>query len=109
MKKAEILGLDNILLFKGDFSETMLSNKFINNNFMSVMIDCDIYMSYKIALPFAWSRMSNGAFMFLDEYYSLKFPGAKIATDEFFSKINSKPKLISKHRNEFERWGVIKD
>ena len=109
LKKAEILGLDNILLFKGDFSETMLSNKFINNNFMSVMIDCDIYMSYKIALPFAWSRMSNGAFMFLDEYYSLKFPGAKIATDEFFSKINSKPKLISKHRNEFERWGVIKD
>ena len=52
---------------------------------------------------------AKDAFMFLDEYYSLKFPGAKIATDEFFSKINSKPKLISKHRNEFERWGVIKD
>lgn len=108
MKKAKFLGLDNIILIKGDFSETMNIEKFADNKFMSVLIDCDIYLSYKISLPFAWRRMSNGAFMYIDEYFSLKFPGARIACDEFFNNSDKKPFLISDKNNEFERWGVIK-
>tara|TARA_B100000963_G_C22620199_1_gene669545 strand:- start:1283 stop:2035 length:753 start_codon:yes stop_codon:yes gene_type:complete len=108
MKKAEILELDNIVLIKGDFSETMKEDKFLQNKFMSVLIDCDIYSSYKISLPFAWERMSNGAFMYIDEYFSLKFPGAKIACDEFFSNTSQKPKIISNIQGEFERWGIFK-
>jgi hypothetical protein len=30
-----------------------------------------------------WSNTIKGGIFYLDEYYSLKFPGAKIAVDEF--------------------------
>ena len=106
--KAKILELDNIILIKGEFAETMKEDKFLQNKFMSVLIDCDIYSSYKISLPFAWERMSKGAFMYIDEYFSLKFPGARIACDEFFSNILQKPKIISNNKGEFERWGIFK-
>ena len=58
---------------------------------MSVLIDCDIYSSYKISLPFAWERMSKGAFMYIDEYFSLKFPEQGLHVMNFF-KYSSKAK-----------------
>lgn len=46
-------------------------------------------------------------FIYLDEYYSLKFPGAKIAVDEYL--IDKKLKLL-KYRGtrtgEFKRWHI---
>ena len=80
-----------------------------NYKFCSVLMDCDLYDSYKIALPFVWERMETDAYMFLDEYFSLKFPGARVAIDEFFNEDN---KPISYKTNtewshvgmDFERW-----
>ena len=46
--------------------------------------------------------------MFFDEYYSLKFPGARLAIDEFFLNKKNKPQMHEKKEREFERWFVRK-
>ena len=99
--------LDNIILKKGDFKETMK----INNGpkkIMCALIDADLYESYNLSLPFIWNKLSKNGFIFLDEYYSLKFPGARIATNNFFKNKMQKPKILSKRKLDFERWGVFK-
>ena len=53
-------------------------------------------------------RMSEGGFIFLDEYFSLKFPGARIACDEFFETAPQKPEKLPQNSDFFERWGVLK-
>jgi len=104
--KMDYLGLDNIDIHIGPFKETMVAtNDYI---FMAALMDCDFYESYKTALPYIWEHLSPGGFVFLDEYYSLKFPGARIACDMFFENRPEKPQLLSKYPGEFERWGVIK-
>ena len=52
---------------------------------MSAVIDCDLYKSYQDSLNFIWPKLSEGGFIHLDEYYSLKYPGARRATLEFIS------------------------
>ena len=107
-KKIEYLELDNIILVDGDYKSTMTNKVYENNQFMSALIDCDLYESHKIALPFVWDRMVNDGYMYLDEYYSLKFPGARIATDDFFSDKMDKPQMYARKPMDFERWFVIK-
>lgn len=107
-KKIAYLGLDNIQLIDGDFKSTMQSSKMKNINFMAGLLDCDLYESHMIALPFVWDRMVKNGYMFLDEYYSLKFPGARIAINDFFAnKINS-PEMYPRKITDFERWFVTK-
>ena len=109
-RKILYLGLDNIRLIKGDFRDTMTIKKNQNQNisFFASLIDCDLYQGYKDSLPFVFKKLNKGGFMYLDEYYSLKFPGARIATDEFFSNENEKPFICENIEGEFERWAVIK-
>ena len=109
IRKIELLGLDNIHIVKGSFSETMDDGKYINLHLMSCLLDCDLYQSYQLALPFFWKRLSFGGYLWLDEYYSLKFPGARIACDEYFSSCKEKPKMYPRLDGEFERWYVIKN
>jgi hypothetical protein len=106
--KIDFLGLDNIILVKGDFESTMKTEKMQNLKLMSSLLDCDLYSSYKVALPFIWSRMNSGGFMYLDEYYSLKFPGAKVACDEFFEDREESPKMANSEERQFERWFAVK-
>lgn len=109
-RKINYLGLDNIRLIKGDFSDTMRFKKNENQNisFFASLIDCDLYKGYKVSLPFVYEKLNKGGFVYLDEYYSLKFPGARIATNEFFSDKNEKPFKCEHIPGEFERWAVIK-
>lgn len=106
-KKIKFLKLDNIKLIKGNFKKTM----YVNNKpekIMCALLDADLYESYKTALPFIWKKLTNKGLVFLDEYYSLKFPGPRIATDNFFLNKSQKPKILKKKNLEFERWGVFK-
>ena len=109
--KIRFLGLDNIKLIKGDFKNTM--NESLNNlgeiKFFAGLIDCDLYEGYKTSLPFLYNRLSTGSYVYLDEYYSLKFPGARIATNEFFSSKLEKPFMHAKISGDFERWGFKKN
>ena len=73
-------------------------------------LDCDLYQSYKDALPWVWERLSDNGYIHLDEYYSLKYPGARIAVDEFV-KENSLEDCLKMHPRipgEFERWYLLK-
>ena len=106
--KIEYLGLDNIVLVDGDYKDTMVSEAYKKQLFMSSLIDCDLYEGHKISLPFVWDRMTHGGYMYLDEYYSLKFPGARIATNKFFSDKADKPKMYIRKPMDFERWFVKK-
>ena len=106
-KKIKYLELDNIVLIQGNFSETMKESHGVRK-IMSAVIDCDLYQSYLDSLNFIWPRLSLGGFIHLDEYYSLKFPGARRATLEF---IEDKPEASLEQRNhpeDFERWFLQK-
>jgi hypothetical protein len=106
--KINLLGLDNVHLVKGTFEGTMNSSQTPPKSIMAALLDCDLYQSYKTALPFIWPRMSEGGYVFLDEYYSLKFPGARIATNEFFQDKQHKPQKHAHIHGEFERWFLKK-
>jgi len=106
--KIKYLEIDNIQLVEGVFSETMINGTGPNVIF-ACMLDCDLYRSYLDTLNFVWPLLNKGGLIQLDEYYSLKFPGARFACDEFFSnkKIHLfKSKIPS--TDQFERWSVIK-
>lgn len=109
-KKIRLLGLKNIELIKGDFKKTIPNffKKKPKNKIFLANIDCDLYDSYKTVLNFAWPQLSNNGIIYLDEYYSLKFPGAKIASDEFFNQNNIKPLKIKTWKTDFERWYIKK-
>ena len=53
---------------------------------------------------FSFKNLVNGGFIHLDEYYSLKYPGPKIAVDEFLSKVLKQ----KKQPNEFKRYYLTK-
>lgn len=106
-RKIDYLGLDNIKLIKGDFAQTMQKEE-ETKSFFAALIDCDLYEGYQTSLPFVYDKLNSGGYMYLDEYYSLKFPGAKIATDEFFKNKIDQPFQHPTAPEDFERWGVIK-
>ena len=106
-RKISFLELDNIILRKGSFKKTMNKN-FKLENIFSALLDVDLYESYKTALPFLWDKLSKKGIIFLDEYYSIKFPGARLACNEFFLKKKIKPVCVSRKNKDFERWIIKK-
>ena len=108
-RKIDYLGLSNIKLIEGDFTQTMSKKNEHPKTLSAVLLDCDLYQSYITALSFIWPRLSSGGMIFFDEYFSLKFPGARIAVDEFFSPFMEKVELTCyKSEDTFERWIAIK-
>tara|TARA_Y100000991_G_C21965197_1_gene346501 strand:- start:294 stop:1037 length:744 start_codon:yes stop_codon:yes gene_type:complete len=107
-KKINFLHLDNIVLIKGNFANTLVNIK-DNGEAMCCLIDCDLYESYKYSLPKAWENTTKGGMIYLDEYYSLKFPGAKIAVDEFIKNKDINIKMQSTNFDpDFLRSYIIK-
>lgn len=107
-RKIRYLGLDNVVLVPGPFESTMRPGAGEPARVMAALLDCDLYESYRAALPFVWERLAPGGYVFLDEYYSLKFPGARIATDEFFAGRAEGPRRHRVEPGDFERWYVRK-
>jgi hypothetical protein len=107
-RKIEVLGLDNVVLKDGPFDQTMVS-KNSPEKIMCALMDCDLYRSYITTFNFVWPSLVDGGLIYLDEYYSLKFPGARIATDEFVeSHYDAQLKCFPHKKYEFERWGLLK-
>jgi hypothetical protein len=107
-KKIDYLALDNVRLLVGDFASTMggVGHNDGPASLSAALIDCDLYRSYQFALPYVWSRLGRGGYVHLDEYYSLKFPGARLACDEFFVDKRDRPQRHRLLPGEFERWFV---
>lgn len=108
--KKELLNLSNVEIIDGPFSETMTAeNKLLDGRkFAFGLLDCDLYESYRTTLDFVWPRLESGGELFLDEYYSLKFPGARIACDEIASQADARLVMVSNHPGDFERWVLRK-
>jgi len=106
----DYLELDNINLIQGEFSNMLSNPSNIPDSISLVLLDCDLYNSYKDCLNAFSKLLSNDGSIYLDEYYSLKFPGAKIAVDEFL--LINDDFILSKYQGtipgEFERWKLIK-
>ena len=110
LNKINELSLSNITLVKGDFAETV--NKHFTAKIRKVFsanIDCDLYKGYEICLPIIFENLETNGYINLDEYYSLKYPGAKIATDQFLMKYKD-AKLFKNQTpsNEFSRYYITK-
>jgi hypothetical protein len=109
MEKIEYFKLNNVKLIKGEFKKTV--PEFFNKNNINISscnIDCDLYDGYRLLLPYVYQNLSKKGYIYLDEYYSLKFPGAKIATDDFCKKLKIKPKKHLTRQGEFERYYLTK-
>jgi len=106
--KIDLIGLDNIVLVDGPFSETMKGNATAPERVMATLVDCDLYASYHQTLSFVWPRLTSGGLVFLDEYYSLKFPGARVATNEFLKANSADLKMAEQIPGDFERWYILK-
>lgn len=73
------------------------------------LIDCDLFDGYIDAFPWMWSRLDEGGLIYLDEFYSLKFPGARRAMLKLISNLEGF-ELIGEldDSNQFERWFIKK-
>lgn len=107
-KKIHFFKLNNIKLVKGDFRYTMKKFKNLPKKISAGLIDCDLYDGYKISLETFWPKLIKNGKLFLDEYYSLKFPGPRIYMNKFLQK-NQDAKLIKEGiTGDFERWSLKK-
>ncbi len=106
--KIDFVGLDNIVLIDGPYSETMRCETSQLTNLMAILMDCDLYQSYKQTYQFVWEKLSPGGLIYLDEYYSLKFPGPRFATNEFLESHEAVLEMATPADGEFERWFLKK-
>ena len=81
-------------LYKGLFSKTIPSLP-EGQKFSFVFMDCDLYESYRSCLDAMYSRVVVGGLILFDEYeYTIEWPGAKKAIDEFFCNKKEKPEKL---------------
>ena len=107
--KIKILNLKNVQIIKGDITKTI--PKFFSKNSKKIMacnFDIDLYEPYKIALPYIWGNLVKGGYIHLDEYYSLKFPGPRIAILDFLRKNKIKINYNNSRKTEFKRCYIKK-
>ena len=114
MGKIDDFGLDNIVIIEGSFEDTV--DKFFSEfegEVFSANLDCDLYYGYKITLPHLCNNLVSAGYIHLDEYYSLKFPGARLGIIDYFKSIEDNNHGLQLKKNstpdeEFERWFVTK-
>ena len=91
----------------GDF--TLNIQKLIGGETLSLaLLDSDLFQSYAATLPTIWKHLSPGGYIYLDEYYSLKFPGPRIAVDKFMGSISDGNLIMLEPWMDFERWAIVK-
>ena len=62
----------------------------------------------KLLFNLFWPRLSINGKLFLDEYYSLKFPGPRIAVNNFIKKTKNVLLVKDGVTGNFERWSIKK-
>lgn len=107
--RIDYLGLKGrISLRIGDFSVD-LAKLIEGEEFSLVLLDSDLFKSYANTLPVLWNQLSPGGFIYLDEYYSLKFPGPRLAVNKFMQSISNGKLIQLPMWMEFERWVIVKN
>lgn len=94
-----------VKLIIGKFIDTLPNHQ---ESIIILYIDCDLYQGYKDCLNLLYEKIIKNGVIIFDEYYSLKYPGARIAVDEFF--IDKKGHFeVYRTEDDFERWCFIKE
>ena len=71
-------------------------------------MDCNLYEPHIAALEHCWKNLSKKGAIFLDDYFSLKYPGARIAINEFCKNKKLKVKKVKFYPGDFERYYLEK-
>lgn len=75
---------DNLRIVEGYFDKSLIKEELQNIKEISfAFIDCDIYESAKLAFNFIKERLSNGAFVMIDDFTSVDKNGNYIAKSFF--------------------------
>lgn len=107
--KIKLLELNNIKIIKGDVAKTIpIFFKKKQRKIMACNFDLALYEPYKIAFPLVWQNLNKGGYIHLDEYFSLKFPGPKIAIKDYLKSSTIEVKKNRTRKGEFTRWFVKK-
>jgi hypothetical protein len=105
--KVEFFKLQNLVnLRQGDFTEN-LESKINETKFSLILMDSDLYLSYHKVLPVIWNHLNPGGYIYFDEYYSLKFPGPRLAVNSFVQKYSCNLVRLEDWL-DFERWALVK-
>lgn len=89
----------HVELVKGFVEDTA---KDYNGKIALLYIDLDLYEGYKSTLESMFEKVVPGGVIAFDEYDDPKWPGAKKAVDEFFSKLPKKYEIKkAKHIHKF--------
>ena len=107
-RKVDFLGLNNCNIVQGDIERTLFDVTLLPAKIFCALLDVDLFRSYEIALQQIWPRMVSGGRIFLDEYYSLKYPGARICVDDFVARTNDSSLIKLGISGDFERWCLEK-
>ena len=98
----------DIQLIRGDISKSVFKIK-KNQKYAAVFMDCNLYEPHISALNHCWKHLSKKGRIFLDDYFSLKYPGARIAVNEFCEKNKLKIKKVKLYPGDFERHFIEKN
>lgn len=97
----------DIELIKGDIVQSVKKIK-KNQKYSIVFMDCNLYEPHIAALEHCWKNLSKKGAIFLDDYFSLKYPGARIAINEFCKNKKLKVKKVKFYPGDFERYYLEK-
>lgn len=97
----------HVEIFAGDFAASLRLPANAERKVADALIDCDLWDGYWVSLDYVWPRLSDGGMVFLDEYYSLKFPGPRFAVDSFSEVHGITPTLLD-DEGSWERWALSK-
>lgn len=78
---------ENIMIKKGHFPETAQG---VEDKFLYVNLDMDLYQPEFEGLKFFWNRMVSGGLIMLHDYTHPQLPGVKRAVDDFISMTGEK-------------------
>jgi hypothetical protein len=105
-RRIDLFKLDNVVIVEGNLSHN--TGK-LPAKIMACLYDCDLYEPYALTLPEVWKRTEKHGMLYFDEYYSLKYPGPRIAVDDFCKQQGIKPiKCSRESKLAFERWYLQK-
>ena len=88
---------------------TELGNYLKDKKYSLILMDVDLYLPYAKALPILFEHLSPGGKIYLDEYYSLKFPGPRLAVHDFLREKQDATLEKLEDWLDFERWIIKKD
>ena len=96
---------NKVNLLQGYFENVLPS---YNHPIDVLYLDCDLYDSYLTCLNNLYDNIVEGGVIIFDEYFSYKYPGARVAIDEFFV---DKPGYFEQYNipTDYERWCYVKD